>query len=129
MDKKIVSVTQQHINTAISQNNFNGTPSMLACREAGLDSSVSFDNGVAIYLFTNEDEKHPNYGSDPNDKSKLSADCRDGRDMYNCGYIIKHQLQRWMDNYCRNWYKNAKSIKPIDIVLTKNGKYWHADTA
>ena len=76
MDKKIVSVTQQHINTAIAERNWNSTPSMLACREAGLDSSVGFDNEVAVYLYTNEDEKHPNYGSDPNDKSKLSADCR-----------------------------------------------------
>ena len=128
MDKRIISVTQEHINTAIAERNWNSTPSMKALREAGLDSSVGFHNGVAVYLYTNEDKKHPNYGSDPNDESRLSEACLDNRGMYNCGYIIKHQLCSWYDNYCRNWNKNAKSINPIDIVLTKNGKWWHADT-
>lgn len=128
-NERIVSVTQEHIDSAIRDRNFNSTPTMLALREAGLDSSCgiepSYDGGILVYIYTNEKKQHPRYKVD--EDGYFHDSCMDSKGLMAYGYIIRQKLNNWMEHYCHNWYCNPKSIKPMDIVLTKGDEYWYAD--
>ena len=119
METQVISITQEHIDEAISSRNWNGTAILLALREQGLDGSVGFrqsyriEGGIPELLHTNE--KHPTL---EHELPTLG------------GYVIGQRLLNWMENYYTNYIRqNHEDIKPVDFELVKDGLNWYADIA
>ena len=116
-ERRVISITEKHIDQAISSRNWNGTAILLALREQGLGGSVGFrptpDGGKPELLHTNE--KHPTL---EDDMTTLG------------GYVIAQGLLNWMENYYFNYIRqNHDEIKPVDFELVKDGHDWYADIA
>ena len=126
METTEIRVTQQHINDAIN-NREGGSPCIRALREHfGEDTcSVGFTNGidggsggVATWLYTPDEIEHPH---------------RQNYELYNTygfgGYRIRLGLFQFMELYYRCFKRpdTQHLLKPMTIVLVKNGLEWHAD--